>query len=260
MEKKIHIYRGILILIGLMLLGPVWSQQEKIQNLPNFDEKEYHFGFYLGINQMLFTLKTKPDFETLYFGQNQIPEFNADTAHLLNIGAAPTLGFTIGIISDFRLGKYFDLRATPNLQFGDRILVYDIEKTYRSVTDTVFGYQKHVSSTFLNFPISIKYKGMRMHDVRPYLIVGGGVTIDLSAQASKTINENERDITIKLFRNDVFAEAGVGFDFYFNWFKMSTELKMSYGFRDVLLHENNIWTDPIERINSKLFQFNVTFE
>ena len=96
--------------------------------------------------------------------------------------------------------------------------------------------------------------------MRPYLIAGARYTMDLGSQASKTINENENDITLKLFRDDIYGEAGFGFDFYFNWFKMSTELKMSYGIRDVLLKEDNIWTDPIEQLKSKLFQFNIKFE
>jgi len=260
-EKRINIYRGILIFIGLLIFGPVKSQHAAIMlNLPNFDEKEYHFGFYLGVNQMLYTIKTKPYFETTLYTNEQFPEEEVQWAKVAKIGAAPTTGFTIGIISDFRLGKYFNLRFTPDLQFGERILLYDIE--FENLQNTVENvqFQKRVPSTFLNFPLAIKYKGMRIRNVRPYLIAGGRLTMDLGAQATKTIEGNELDVTIKLFRDDIYAEAGVGFDFYFNWFKMSTELKMSYGIRDVLLHEDYIWTDPIERLNSKLFHFNVTFE
>jgi len=260
LKAKHKKYRVILIIIGLLSVGNTWAQQAKIENLTFFDDKSYHFGFFLGANQMLYTIKTKTDFENTIYLQDQIPEFNADQAQLLNIGAIPSLGFTIGIISDMRLGKYFNLRFTPDLQFGERILTYDIKTIYRGVTDTIFGSEKRIPSTLLNFPISIKYKGMRMNNIRPYIIVGGRVTLDLGSQASKTINENERDITVKLYRDDIYAEAGVGFDFYFNWFKMSTELKMSYGINDILLHEDNIWADPIERLNSKLFQFSITFE
>jgi len=238
----------------------LWAQQAKINNLTFFDDKEYHFGFFLGANQMLYTLKTKTDFEQTIYLQDQIPELNADRAQVLKIGAKPTFGFTIGIISDMRLGKYFNLRFTPDLQFGERLFTYDIRTEYRGELDTIIGFEKRIPSTLLNFPISIKYKGIRMHNSRPYIIVGGRVTLDLGSQASKTVNENERDITVKLYRDDIYAEAGVGFDFYFNWFKMSTQLKMSYGIRDVLLHEDNIWVDPIESLNSKLFQFSVTFE
>lgn len=261
-KNKIHIYRAIIILIGIFAIGPLWSQQSKVQNLITFDDKPYHFGFFLGANQMLYTIKTRVDFEDRFYEKNQIPEFPAiDSAQVLKIGAKPTLGFTIGIISDMRLGKYFNLRFTPNLQFGERILTYDLRK-YKGMSKTIEGYEKRIPSTLLNFPISLKYKGMRMHNIRPYLIVGGRVTMDLGSLASKTAT-SPWDITIKLYRNDIYADAGVGFDFYFNWFKMSTELKMSYGIRDdILSHENedNIWVNPIESLKSKVFQFSVTFE
>ncbi len=260
MRKKTPFYRLLILSLSFFIIGNAWSQRARINNLTFFDDKDYHFGFFLGANQMLYSIKTKTDFEKTIYSQEQIPEFNADKAHLLNIGVQPTLGFTVGIVSDLRLGKYFNLRFTPDLEFGERILTYDISKEYRGVTDTILGFQKRVPSTLLNFPLTLKYKAMRMHNMRPYLIVGGRLTMDLGSQASKTINQNERDITIKLYSNDIYAEAGFGIDFYFNWFKMSTELKMSYGIRDVLLHEDNIWVDPIERLNSKLFQFNVTFE
>ncbi|MBN2236476.1 MAG: PorT family protein [Bacteroidales bacterium] len=258
--KKTGLNKVLLIVVSFLLTWSAFGQQAKIENLIYFDQKDYHFGFFLGANQMLYTVKTKIDFENKIYTQDQIPEMNADQARLLNIGAAPTLGFTVGIIADKRMGNYFNLRIVPDLQFGERLLVYDLVTTYRNELDTILGFQKRVPSTLLNFPIQLKYKGKRLHNLRPYVIVGAKYSMDIASQASKTINENERDITIKLYRDDVYAEAGVGFDFYFNRFKMSTELKMSYGFFDVLLNENNIWTDPIERMSSKMFSFNVTFE
>ncbi len=263
LKKRINIYRIVLLFIGLIWINTLWSQRVKIENLVVFDDKEYHFGFFFGASQMLYTIKTKQKFENIDYKLAQFPEIKKEIewARVTKIGAAPTIGFTIGIISDFRLGKYFNLRFTPDLQFGERVLHYDIEiKDLNSTLETQ-QYQKRVPSTLLNFPLAIKYKGMRMRNVRPYLIVGGHYTMDLGAQANKTEpNSEAKVITIKLFRDDIYAEAGVGFDFYFNWFKMSTELKMSYGIFDVLSHESYIWTDPIERLNSKLFQFNVTFE
>ena len=84
--------------------------------------------------------------------------------------------------------------------------------------------------------------------------------MDLAAQAGKEEDVNEQDIIVKLYRSDIAFEAGVGFDFYFNWFKMGTELRMSYGMKNVLKNEDNIYTDPIESIHSKIFQLIFTFE
>lgn len=260
LKKRVYLYRILIVFLGFIILTPARSQQVKIENLPFFDNKEYHFGFFLGVNQMLFTVKTKPDFQNEYYLQSQFPEYNSDIARVLDIGVVPTYGFNVGIISDLKLSNHFNLRFTPELQFGERILAYDIEYIYRGNTDTIFGHEKRISSTLLNFPLTLKYKGNRINNMRPYLLLGGKLSMDLGAQATKTVNANERDITVKLFRDDVYAEAGVGFDFYFNWFKMSTEIKMSYGLSQMMLFEKNIWADPIQSISSKVFQFNLTFE
>lgn len=102
-----------------------------------------------------------------------------------------------------------------------------------------------------------------MHNVRPYILIGSSLSIDVGNSIG--LKDPNDDYPLEIQRLNYYAEAGVGFDFYFNWFKMSTELKMSYGFKEILKDENfrygnNIWYDPIESLKSKVFQFSVTFE
>jgi len=209
---------------------------------------------------MHYSLKLKPGFTNFTYYQDQIPEFNADSAYLRNIESIPQIGFTVGIVSDLRLGKYFNLRFTPELLFSERSLQYTILTYYRNKPVLIEDYKKRVPSTHLNFPFYLKYKGVRLHNARPYVFVGVKFVMDLAAQAGKSENENESDVVIKLYRSDIAFEAGVGFDFYYNWFKMGKELRMSYGTKNLLKSEDNIYTDPIESIHSKIFQLIFTFE
>lgn len=236
------------------------AQSKTLPNQPRYDRKKLHFGFYLGTNQMMYTIKTRPGFTNFKYTQDQIPEFNADSAYLYNVEALPQLGFTIGIVSSLALGKYFNLKFTPELLFSSRQIQYNILTYYRSVPTLIENYNKSIPSTHLNFPFYIKYKAVRLHNARPYVFVGFKFVLDLAAQAGKEEDVNERDVVVKLYRSDLAFEAGVGFDFYFNWFKMGAELRMSYGMKDILKKENNIYTDPIESIHSKIFQFVFTFE
>ncbi len=259
--KKYSQIVSLALIIGTLSLGfSGFGQSTTVSNQPRYDEKAIHFGFYLGVNQMLYSMKLRPGFTNFTYYQEQIPEFLADSAYLRNIEAVPQLGFTIGIVSDLRLGKYFNLRFTPELLFNERKLKYDIIKYYRGIPLLIEGYEKKVPSTHLNFPFYLKYKAVRLHNARPYVFIGGKFVIDLAAQAGKTEDVNERDVVIKLYRSDFAFEAGAGFDFYYNWFKMGIELRMSYGFKDLLKNENNIYTDPIESIHSKVFQLVFTFE
>lgn len=226
-KNKIHIYRAIIILIGIFAIGPLWSQQSKVQNLITFDEKPYHFGFLLGVNQMLFTI-------------------NPNNALL---GAEGGPGFTVGVVSDLRLGKYFNLRFIPNLQFGGRSL------------STSTGSKISSLSNLLTFPLNLKIKGKRMHNMRPYVIVGGSYAKDFGKNAKNSESfSNTSDFILK--SNDFYVDTGVGFDFYFNLFKMSLELKMSYGTQGVIYStgSNNLWAGSINKLKSKVFQFNITIE
>jgi len=206
---------------------------------------------------MLFNIKPEPNLNNSFFYDFNGTGFNADSAKIYSIEYAPSVGFTVGIVGNLRLGKYFDLRLVPSLAFGERNLDYVIWKYQDGIESPVF-ITKNVQSTFIELPLHLKYKSMRLNNFRAYLLGGGNLRIDLASQANK--NKEAAEIQIKLMRNDIYGELGVGFDFYFEWFKFGTELKMSYGLLNMLKNENNIYTDGIEQLRSKMFQLSFTFE
>lgn len=176
---------------------------------------------------------------------------------LLSVESNPQLGFNIGIVSTLKLGNLWDLRFIPTLSFGERDLTYTIHHPSINYNGVI---TKKVESIFMDFPLLVKLKSNRIGDnTRAYVIAGGKVSIDMASQ-SKNKSENPEDINIKLFRNDYMLVGGVGFDFYMEYFKLAAEISMSYGFKDQLVHENNMFASSIERLNSKIFQFSLTFE
>jgi hypothetical protein len=194
----------------------------------------------LGINQMNFAIKNIENlrpFDTLY-----------------GIESIPKMGFNIGIVADLRLNDFMNLRFIPSLSFGERSLNYYIKFNNLIVSSV----EKKIESTYIEFPLELKLRSQRMTNTRAYVMGGAKYCIDLASQAKKKSEEDE--IVIKLNRSDVHVEIGVGFDFYLVYFKLGTEIKMSYGITDLLVRENNLYTDGIEKLNSKMFQFSLTFE
>ena len=253
---------NIVILIAFFSLIILFSQsasaqRRKVENMPAYDYSKYHFGFILAVNQMHFTIKPLEDLNYTWFDSIAAEEINADSAMLYSVESEPTLGFTVGIIANLRLGTYFDLRFVPSLSFGERYLDYRIEK-YRNGKHDPVDIRKNIPSTFVELPFHIKYKSRRLNNFRAYILSGINYRIDLASQAKK--KNDASMVQVKLNRHDVYYELGVGFDFYFEWFKFGTELKMSYGMLDVLKHENNIYTDGIDQLKSKIFQLSFTFE
>jgi hypothetical protein len=82
--------------------------------------------------------------------------------------------------------------------------------------------------------------------------------LDLASQ--KKTSGNKASSTVKLNRNDLSLEAGVGFEFYTTYFKFGTELKMGYGLRNLVIPEDNIYSGSIDKLNSKVFLLSFTFE
>ncbi len=237
--------------------GKAYAQANKVKNLPKYDFRIKHFGFILAANQMLFTIKTKPGFSDITFNQSQSPDIFADSSKLLQVNSDPTLGFTIGIVSDLRLGKYLNLRFIPSLAFGERYMNYTILR-YKDGEPTLVDIQKNITSTYVGLPLYVKYKSKRINNIRAYVL--GGIKYNIDLAANKKKKDDTGETYLKLKKNDFLFEIGVGFDFYTGFFKFGTELKMSYGTVDLLQRENNIYTDCIERLNSKIFQLSFTFE
>lgn len=245
----------IIFLVLLCFSGNIFSQSRQVPNKPDYDQAPYHFGFLLGINEMLFTIKTYPGYQDKMY-TNVGGDENIDTAWLYNVEASPTFGFVIGIVSNLRLGEYFDLRFTPSLTFGQRNLDYTLKNHYDS--PPTLQVSKNIQSTFVEFPLWVRYKGKRIHNVRPYVLAGGKYAIDLSSNAKKKADNSNKYVFIN--RKDIYALGGVGFDFYTAYFKFGTEITMSYGLFDILKRDDSIYTSPVSRMSSKIFQISFTFE
>lgn len=231
----------LIIILFCLATNALIAQKSRSLNLPKYDLKKYHFGFLLAYNQFDFSIKP----------YSNLNSFDS----LMVVESAPQGGFNLGIISNLRLTNNFDLRFTPTLSFGGRTINYTVN--YRDTIAQVV--KKNIESTYIDFPLLIKFKSSRMNNARVYVIGGANYSIDLASQAKKK-NEQKNEVMIKLLRNDYSFQIGVGADFYLTYFKFSTEIKMAYGFRDLIQREGNLFSNSIERLNSKIMQVSFLFE
>lgn len=256
--QRISLRIVIALLLFWSCLPESSAQRIKVRNLPAYDLAPYHFGFILGMNQMLFSIKTTPGFQDAEYTSLQTPDLSSESAQLLGIEHNPALGFTIGIVSNLRLVERFDLRFVPSLSFGERDIVYSIRNDFEGVESDII-INKKLQSTFIEFPFHLKYKGGRMSNIRPYWLVGAKYVLDLASDSKKK-KEDNNNVYVAINRNDVYGELGAGLDFYTTFFKFGVEVKMAYGLTDILKRENNIYTTAIDKMNSKLFLLSFTFE
>jgi hypothetical protein len=245
----------------LSFSGKGYGQKQWILNMPTYDQDLFHFGFVLGVDLSYVTIRPISDLSTHNFDSTYIPDIVPlpDSAKVLSITANPAPGFVISIVTNMRLADNLDLRFIPSLTFGDRDLVYTI-MTYDKEIQKQEIITKKVPSTYVNFPLELKFKSDRYNNFRAYLMGGVQYTLDLASQAKKREQRSADQKIVKFNRDDFYLEAGVGFDFYNEWFKLGVEVKMMYGLMDQLKREDNIYTNSIQSLKSKIFQFSLTFE
>lgn len=259
--KYLRFTLSLLLVLVIFFSYQARGQRNAVLNMPRYDDELFHFGFVLGLNQSFVTIQPISDLRTHIFDSTFIPDLlpTPDSARVLSIQSSSIPGFTISIVSDLRLGEHFNLRFIPSLSFGDRNLLYTIQ-SYRDGDTLQLEITKKVPSTYVNFPLELKFKSARYNNFRAYLMGGIQYTLDLASQAKKREEKNRNEKIVKFNQNDLYLEAGIGFDIYNEWFKMGIELKMMFGLMDNLTHEGNIYTESIDKLHSKIFQLSFTFE
>lgn len=209
-------------------------------NLPKYDKQKIHFGFVLGFNSANFNMEPAGSLKYQDSIYSVMPRAQG--------------GLNLGILSNIHLGKYFDLRFTPALSFVQRALDYGY---YDPSTGRSAFLIKTVESTYLEFPVDLKFKSKRIDNYRIYVLAGARYSTDMISQAK--VKEKDPDI-IKLYRKDYGYEVGLGADFYMPYFKFSPEIKMFNGFPNLLVSENTPYANALDVLRSKILFISFFFE
>jgi len=211
-----------------------------VPNLPAFDEKPIHFGFQIGFNTM--------NFNVLHTGASTPENLNNPRyAELLSLSP----GINLGIVSSFRVAKNLNVRILPGISFGQRNLSFIDE------TGVIDERVLQIKSTFIEMPFMLKYGSKRIQNFKPYVVVGINPRYDLA--------KNKQD-GLLLKSLDYYWEVGAGFDSYLSYFRLSTELKISLGMRNMLDKEGTgnaediPYTQAIDKLTSRIFVLSFYFE
>ena len=235
----------LLIFFLLAQLGSVVGQgkNSKIANLRSFDEKPLHFGFLIGLNTMDFTV------------YNNGRSIDQDGNMLYSDVVSLTPGLNIGIVTSYKLTKDLNLRFLPGISFGQRNMSYIKYDNNGNILEQEEPFK--IKSTFLEFPLLLKYNAFRMHNAKPYLIGGFNTRYDLA--------KNKQD-KLLLTSLDGYLEFGAGFDFYLTYFRLSVEAKASIGLSNVLNPKgtgeanDQMYTDALDELRSRIFCLTFYFE
>ncbi len=221
------------------------AQKKKVENVPEFDRKKMHFGFTFGINSSDFVIGHAVDYT----------KFDS----LLTVESQRVSGFNLGIVADLHLTPVFNLRFLPSLSFAQRNLQYTFRTSHADYPGGYRMVEKPVESTFVELPLLLKYRSKRLNNFAAYVIGGFNYRMDLASQ--EDVSPIFGQEMVKLINYDLAFEIGVGFDFFMEYgWKFSPEIKLSFGIPDILVRDNTIYTNPINRLSSRILVLSFHFE
>jgi hypothetical protein len=236
----------ILLLFGCKLFAqhaPAWGG--------GADQQDLSFGFSFSYINSYFKVLKKPDWQSPFLdpqnGNRPV------TSSLNSISSANSPGFAIGFLCRYRLTEHLEVRTTPSLIFADRALTY----AYVTKSD---GVTKSVQSTTIDFPLSLKLKSDRISDFRAYLLGGVKYSYSLTSKLNSDINAALIDKKVKNVNSYASYEVGIGCDIYFEYFKLSPELKISNSIGNVLVPERQPFSGPISKLYLHTLMFTLYFE
>ncbi|SDG94768.1 Outer membrane protein beta-barrel domain-containing protein [Pedobacter terrae] len=238
------------------------------------DDEDWSFGFNFQYISAEYKILKKPNWRSPFYEvPNTLdPSYDPNsgipiTSNLNAISSQPSQGFGLGFVMNRMISDNFDIRATPSLIFSDRVVTYEYEpmepinvgngqtKNFQTLVD------RKVQATMFEFPLGIKVKSNRLNNFRVYWLGGAKYSIDIASK-KKTFDEGETAVNkfLKNKRNYLSYETGIGFDIYFEYFKMSPEIKLSYSASDLLQHDNTIYANPIDKLKLRQLTFSLIFQ
>ena len=187
----------LFLLLPFCWMGAVQAQfsDDRVKNIPTEDDKKVNWGYLLGLNRYGFAV-----------------EYEAGAGATDQVVVAEQTGFQVGLIGEYRLNNFSDLRLEPALVITSR--------TLENLPDS-----PQAKSTYINLPVLMKVSTLRFANVKPYMVAGPSVSINLNSQEN-----TEPDVNVlktKMFNYGY--ELGIGVDLYMPYFKFSPSIRGVFG-------------------------------
>lgn len=210
--------RTLLMLTLCLTALMTTAQERKVQNRPYTDLRPLHLGILVGINLQ--------DIELENVGPQTIlqEDGTTKTQTIVCDDDKWNAGFSVGVLADLRLSKHLNLRFTPTMHFGAKHLTF-YNMTELNAEGRLLEMTQDMKSTYISFPVDLKFSAERWNNYRPYVIAGVNQLVNLTSK-------NQDFLQLK--RTDTMIEVGLGCDLYLPFFKLIPELKFCYSLTNAI--------------------------
>jgi len=149
--------------------------------------------------------------------------------------------------------EYVNLRFEPGLYYAQRSL------NYSGFTRKIDS-EREIRSTYIDFPLLLKFSSKRTGNIRPFLVGGVSSTLNLASNAKSTDDNYQQRFRLRTWTQNY--QLGFGIDFFLEYFKFSPSIRGVFGLNDELIRDNNPdspWTGNIESMKTRGIFVNFTF-
>ena len=246
--------KKIAFLTALLLISLVAQGQERtVENRPYVDLRQFHFGVDVGTHLQ--------DVELLNVGPQMIEQEDGSVVERLISCDQDRWdsGFNVGVLGEFRLRTHFQFRIAPTMYFGTRHLTF-LNHSEVDINGKPTEERQQLKTAYISCALDMIFAAPRFNNHRPYIVTGLNPMINLSGR--------DNDF-IKLKRYDLYAELGIGCDYYLPFFKLRPELKFMYSLTNSLDtdHANHLknrnmiqYTNSVSQARTKIIALTFYFE
>ena len=206
-------------------------------NYQNFKAKQYYFGITLAYNTSNYRVFRSREF--------------LEGSDILAVESVRGPGLNLGLVTNLKIGEYFDIRFLPTLSFATRNL------NYSQSSQDIPELERKFDPVFVEAPLQFRYKSETYNDMKMFVLGGIKYGFDVSNQSRTQL---ERSL-VRIAPSDFALEIGFGFQFYFPYFIFSPELKFSQGLSNTVIYSQNVGQSTIlDKIYSRTFTLSFHFE
>lgn len=230
----------ILSLFILLSGHSLWAQQQPGRGNYNFVNKQgkpYYFGLTLAFHSSNYNI-----FRSKRFNEQE---------QILSVESVTGPGYNVNVVSNLKIGRYFDFRLLPGFSFTERNI------RYKDLTSPNQFNNIKIESVFTEVPFHVRFKSEPYNDMRIYVLGGIKYSFDIASKARR----REQDRILKISPTDFSVEAGFGMQFFFPYFILSPELKFTQGINNILIfNERIIQSNVLENVLSRTITLSFHFE
>ena len=261
--NKLNLRRHKIILVGVVFfLAAIPSFGQGMFGLTSAsasDNKPLSYGFFLAAHNS--TLRVK--YTDAFLDSPNSSSFS----NVRSIQPKFSPGFSLGFIGILRFHDQVSLIFMPKVGFYE----YKTEVTYFTdqIDTELIGGDMVISeenlgqvieytseATMVELPLLFKYRSVRFNNTRMYWLGGASYQFRTKGQDEANVDD------IVMTGQDFSLEAGMGFEFYFKYFKFAPEIRFSHGLMNAYQAENTLpeLRDAISSIKRKSITLYLNFQ